>query len=111
MAEPCTVHRHGRPAAAGALPLAESGPRRGKALEPVRQPTKAVATKWTCPMHPEIVRDEPGSCPICGMTLEPMTVSAEEQKSAELLSMTRRFRVSTAVTIPVFLIAMSESLP
>lgn len=67
--------------------------------------------EYTCPMHPEIVRDEPGSCPICGMTLEPMTVSANEPERAELLDMTRRFWVSTALTIPVFLIAMSEYLP
>ena len=75
---------------------------------------KPVATKWTCPMHPEIVRDEPGSCPICGMTLEPMTVSANEPESAELVDMTRRFRVSTALTIPVFLIVcstVSASIP
>jgi hypothetical protein len=47
------------------------------ALEPVAPPARPN-TKWTCPMHPQIVRDEPGSCPICGMALEPMTVSGEE---------------------------------
>ncbi|HVT60690.1 MAG TPA: copper-translocating P-type ATPase [Thermoanaerobaculia bacterium] len=86
-------------------------PPRGTAPEPVPQPAKPVATKWTCPMHPEVVRDEPGGCPICGMALEPMTVSASEQESAELVDMTRRFWVSTALTIPVFVIAMSDYLP
>jgi Cu+-exporting ATPase len=47
------------------------------ALEPVAPAPARPATKWTCPMHPQIVRDTPGSCPICGMALEPMTVTAE----------------------------------
>ena len=67
--------------------------------------------KWTCPMHPEIVRDEPGSCPICGMALEPMTVSAEEPENVELIDMTRRFRVSTVLTVPLVLIAMRDLIP
>src|SRR5262245_25416270 len=49
---------------------------------------------YTCPMHPEIVRDGPGNCPICGMALEPMSVTAEEQESAELVDMQRRFVLS-----------------
>ena len=51
----------------------------------------AGSTKWTCPMHPEIVRDGPGSCPICGMALEPLTITAEEPENPELRDMTRRF--------------------
>src|SRR5262249_61274700 len=47
-------------------------------------------TKWTCPMHPEVVADGPGACPICGMALEPMTVSAEEEENPELRDMVRR---------------------
>jgi Cu+-exporting ATPase len=62
-------------------------------------------------MDPEVVRDEPGPCPICGMALEPMTISLEEGESPELLDMTRRFWVSLALTLPVFLIAMGEMLP
>src|SRR5438105_2972984 len=46
---------------------------------------------YTCPMHPEIVRDGPGSCPICGMALEPRTATAEEETHPELAEMTRRF--------------------
>ncbi|MBY0497556.1 MAG: copper-translocating P-type ATPase [Cyanobacteria bacterium] len=62
-------------------------------------------------MHPEIVRDQPGSCPICGMALEPKTVSAEEEENAELRDMTRRFWVSTVLTVPLVLIAMGDYLP
>src|SRR5204863_2375830 len=66
----------------------------------------AGATRWTCPMHPEIVRDGPGSCPICGMALEPMTVTAEEPENEELRDMTRRFRVSAVLTAAILVVAM-----
>ena len=55
-------------------------------------------------MHPEIVRDEPGSCPICGMALEPTTVLVNEE-NPELADMSRRFRVSLVLTLPVFALA------
>jgi Cu+-exporting ATPase len=64
--------------------------------------------RWTCPMHPEIVRDAPGSCPLCGMALEPMEISAEEEESEELADMRRRFWVSAVLTLPLFALAMSE---
>ena len=48
------------------------------AAERVRPASARSGTKWTCPMHPQIVRDEPGRCPICGMAREPMTVAADE---------------------------------
>jgi P-type Cu+ transporter len=54
---------------------------------------KAGEVLWTCPMHPQIVRKEPGNCPICGMTLEPMTPAAGDTVSPELRDMTRRFWV------------------
>jgi Cu+-exporting ATPase len=66
---------------------------------------------YTCPMHPEIVRHGPGSCPICGMALEPRTVSLADEKNPELIDMTRRFWMSLALSIPLLLIAMSEMLP
>ena len=66
---------------------------------------------WTCPMHPEIVRDSPGSCPICGMALEPRTVSVEEEENPELVDMTRRFRVGVVLTIPLIMIAMRSIIP
>jgi P-type Cu+ transporter len=71
-------------------------------------PPTAPSGRFTCPMHPEIVRDAPGSCPICGMALEPMQPSLEEEESAELRGMRRRFRVSAALTLPLFVLAMAE---
>lgn len=67
-------------------------------------------TEWVCPMHPEIVRDSPGSCPICGMALEPRAVMPEEE-NPELIDMTRRFKVDVALIIPLVLIAMSGLIP
>ena len=64
---------------------------------------------YTCPMHPEIIRDEPGDCPICGMHLEPITVQAEE-KNEELDDMSRRFWISTVLSVPLFLLAMLHDL-
>ena len=82
-------------------------------LEPrPEDPEPAIAgQQYTCPMDPEIVRDQPGSCPICGMALEPMAITAEEEESPELRDMQRRFWVSLVLTVPVFLLAMSEVLP
>jgi P-type Cu+ transporter len=65
---------------------------------------------YTCPMHPEIVQDEPGSCPKCGMALEPVAGSGEEE-NAELRDMTRRFWASAALTIPLLVVAMGDMLP
>jgi Cu+-exporting ATPase len=62
-------------------------------------------------MHPEVVRDAPGACPLCGMALEPRAPQAEEEPSAELRDMTRRLRVSAALTVPLFLLAMTEMWP
>jgi Cu+-exporting ATPase len=62
-------------------------------------------------MHPEIVRAAPGSCPICGMTLEPRVASAEEEQNPELADMSRRFWVGTAVTVPLLVLAMGEYIP
>ncbi len=70
----------------------------------------APSARWTCPMHPEIVRNEPGACPICGMALEPMNAVGDE-RNPELDDMTRRFWVSLALTLPVFGIAMAEMFP
>jgi Cu+-exporting ATPase len=62
-------------------------------------------------MHPQIVRSEPGNCPICGMTLEPRVLSAAEEKSPELSDMTRRFWISIALAIPLIVIEMSDMIP
>jgi Cu+-exporting ATPase len=72
-------------------------------------PRPAQGTRYTCPMHPEIVRDRPGNCPICGMALEPMTATADET-SPELSDMSRRFWVCLALTAPLLLLVMGEML-
>tara|TARA_R110002050_G_scaffold33846_1_gene85673 strand:+ start:6720 stop:9218 length:2499 start_codon:yes stop_codon:yes gene_type:complete len=71
--------------------------------------SSASVEQWTCPMHPEIVRDEAGACPICGMDLVPMQpdLSSEEKTYKKLL---KKFKISVAFTLPIFLIAMSEML-
>src|SRR5216683_5404719 len=65
---------------------------------------------WTCPMHPQIVRDGPGSCPICGMALEPMMPTGEDAENPELRDMTRRFWVALALSVPLLAIAMTEDV-
>ncbi|HET7576335.1 MAG TPA: copper-translocating P-type ATPase [Sphingomicrobium sp.] len=67
-------------------------------------------TIWTCPMHPEIRRDGPGQCPICGMALEPLEPSLEEETNPELIDMSRRFWGSTAFTLPLVVLAMGTEL-
>jgi Cu+-exporting ATPase len=86
-------------------------PKCGMALEPVVAALPATKTEYICPMHPEILRDAPGSCPICGMALEPRTVSVGEEQNPELASMTRRFWVSVALTIPILVVAMADVVP
>lgn len=81
----------------------------GMALEPMATPTLQQKTNYVCPMHPEIVRDDPGSCPKCGMALEAQTVDASED-NPELDDMTRRFKVSATLSIPVFILAMTADL-
>ncbi|MGE5569100.1 MAG: heavy metal translocating P-type ATPase [Rhodospirillales bacterium] len=85
-------------------------PKCGMALEPLEAAPPATKTIYTCPMHPDIVRDEPGSCPICGMALEPRTVAAVEEVNPEYADMSRRFRISAALTVPILLIAMGEMI-
>ncbi len=85
-----------------------------KAVAPIpisRAPASRAATKYTCPMHPEIIRDGPGSCPICGMALEPLTASLDDEENPELTDMTRRFWISVVLTIPVFALGMSDLIP
>jgi heavy metal translocating P-type ATPase len=66
--------------------------------------------EWTCPMHPEIRQPGPGSCPICGMALEPVTVTADSGPSPELADMTRRFWVAVALSVPVLVLGMGGDL-
>jgi P-type Cu+ transporter len=78
---------------------------------PTASAAPAGTAEWTCPMHPEVVRDAPGPCPICGMALEPRTVSAEPEDNPELRDMTRRFWVSAALTLPLLVLTMGHLLP
>ena len=81
--------------------------RTGKSAEGKR----ATEGVYTCPMHPEVRRVGPGSCPTCGMALEPESPTASVEASAELADMARRFWVSLVLTAPVFLIVMSDMIP
>jgi Cu+-exporting ATPase len=74
-------------------------------------PPAAPGSKYTCPMHPEVIQDGPGTCPKCGMALEPMTPQAGVEDDTELRDMTRRFWVSAALTVPVFLLSMLPMIP
>src|SRR6516165_12424699 len=65
---------------------------------------------WTCPMHPQIVREAPGSCPICGMALEPLVPAAGEPANPELRDMTRRFWVGVALSLPLLVMVMADHL-
>ena len=73
-------------------------------------PEAAEGTIWTCPMHPEIRRDGPGQCPICGMALEPLEPSLEEEANPELIDMSRRFWVSAALSLPLVLLVVGMEL-
>jgi Cu+-exporting ATPase len=72
---------------------------------------ESQGVEYTCPMHPEIVQIGPGSCPICGMALEPKVITLDDAPDPEYIDMKRRFWVSTVLTIPVFVLAMAEMLP
>lgn len=87
--------------AGGSTPVAAAAPTEG---------TSAEASEWTCPMHPEIRRPGPGACPICGMALEPVTVSLDDGPSAELRDMTRRMWIGVVLSVPVVVLEMGMHL-
>jgi len=78
-------------------------------LPPGLSSTQSVV--YTCPMHPQIRLSEPGSCPICGMALEPIDVTAQAGASATLIDMTRRFWVSAALAVPTLILEMAAHFP
>ncbi len=83
-----------------------------KYLEPASAVAEPVpeGTIYTCPMHPEIRKEGPGSCPICGMALEPLLATAEAGPNHELIDMTRRLWIGLVMTLPVLLLAMGGHL-
>lgn len=86
-------------------------PKCGMTLEVVADTSPKTAIEYVCPMHPDIIRNEPGTCPKCGMALEARDVSgAGEEENRELTDMSRRFWISTALSIPVFVMAMAHDL-
>lgn len=80
------------------IPIAPLAPKGGKSNE------------YVCPMHPEIVQDGPGSCPICGMALEPRIASAVEEVNPELKDMTRRFWIGVVLTAPILILEMGHMI-
>ncbi len=95
---------------AGCQEKFEAEPQRYLGDRPEPEPMPA-GTEYTCPMHPEIVRDKPGSCPKCGMALEPMGVpTGDEGPNPELIDFTRRFWVSAILAVPLLFIAMGPMI-
>ncbi|MGZ8844085.1 MAG: heavy metal translocating P-type ATPase [Pyrinomonadaceae bacterium] len=80
-------------------------------LVQLEHPASGGVVEYTCPMHPEIIQDKPGSCPICGMALEPRTISLKEEANPELRDMTRRFWAGVILTVPVLALGMSDLIP
>jgi heavy metal translocating P-type ATPase len=109
-------HRHthnGRPyyfCSAGCREKFVANPMQYLAREPRRAEPVPAGTIYTCPMHPEIRQPGPGSCPICGMALEPELVSADTGPNPELADMTRRFWIGLALAAPVFALEMGGHL-
>ena len=85
--------------------------RYAKAVTPATPAKAADERIYTCPMHPQIRQRGPGSCPICGMALEPVTVTADEGPDPELADMTRRFWAGLVLTLPVLAFVMGDMLP
>jgi Cu+-exporting ATPase len=104
------VHPEAKSCCSGAADSAPPVDTAHRSLEKGTQ-LESGARTYTCPMHPQIVRDGPGSCPICGMALEPRTATADDEENPELYDMSRRFWFSVAVTVPLFALAMSDLVP
>ncbi|MGQ0662069.1 MAG: heavy metal translocating P-type ATPase [Pseudomonadota bacterium] len=110
-------HEHGGKTyyfcSAGCLAKFRADPARylGAEAAPAISPPPKPGTIYTCPMHPEIRQSGPGTCPKCGMALEPATLTAEAAPNPELADMTRRFLVGGALTVPMLALAMAPHIP
>ncbi|MCG7362447.1 heavy metal translocating P-type ATPase [Roseomonas sp. ACRSG] len=97
---------------AGCKSKFEADPGKYLKAEKAAAPTAAEkAAIYTCPMHPEIRQQGPGSCPICGMALEPLEITAEAAPNAELADMTRRFWIGLVLTLPILVLEMGAHIP
>src|SRR5215470_16439370 len=109
-------HRHtyqGRPyyfCSAGCRTKFAADPARYVSPAAAAAPPVAAGTIYTCPMHPQIRQVGPGSCPICGMALEPEVASAESAPNPELADMTRRFWIGLVLALPVVALDMGAHL-
>jgi len=94
-------------------PIVEAEKPKQHGLSIVKVEPSAAYPIYTCPMHPEVQQDHPGNCPKCGMTLELKTVTAgaDEGENTELHDMTKRFWIGSALTLPVFVLAMGHLIP
>ncbi|MDP1630223.1 MAG: heavy metal translocating P-type ATPase [Caulobacter sp.] len=95
---------------AGCRTKFQADPDRYLSKDRAPEPAAPAGTIYTCPMHPEIRQVGPGSCPICGMALEPETVTADSGPNPELADMTRRFWIAVALSLPVFVLEMGGHL-
>ncbi len=86
-------------------------PESKRSAEVSRKLSEDYSGSYTCPMHPEVVQDIAGACPICGMDLEPRVATSDEEGDPELARMGRRFWVSVGLSLPVFFITMSDMIP
>src|SRR5262245_60361895 len=75
---------------------------------PPSKPAAGEKVEYFCPMDPEVISDKPGSCPKCGMALEPRTIAADEGPNPELVDMSRRFWVGLALTLPLMVVSMGQ---
>ena len=98
---------------AGCLRKFQADPTRYDGSRRAEAPPSPAATSgsvWTCPMHPEIRRDGPGACPLCGMALEPLHAGSDDAPNPELLDFTRRFWVAAALSLPLLMLTMGADL-
>ena len=95
---------------AGCLAKFTADPAKYLSAAPRAEAIAAPGAMWTCPMHPEIRRDGPGTCPICGMALEPEEPSLDDAPNPELVDFTRRWWVSAVLAVPLLILTMGSEL-